>query len=783
MNRLSDDRGGVLVLGAVMIPLFLLLTALIVDVGNWYVHKRQLQNRADAAALAAGVQYQANFPACITSKTQEDIIRAAARQYAGDPAATGPGQHRDCQPGESRRDHQLHELHRRHRRLRRRAPAPAVLRPSLEHQPRERVEHHAVRRLLDGREGQGEQHRHDLRRVRPEPPTDYGARARRAQGGRVRRPVHPHRRAGADDRQGTGAVHQPVRRLAGRSVLPAEAAEDSRPGGMQLWGPDLLGNQASVDPGQHPAHDAGGQRDPDPWQGDARLPECQPGLTRDYVPIGVEVRVAGRKDIDSTRRRCTCTALQTATSADCFKRISDIRVTSRKAGSSATVRRSATSRSAASGTSPCALDPFYARLALGATNCTFDATAYMDWGSRPLPSDGGQYEATIQVGSGTPRRLAGSPVGGVGPWVASGIPIATLGPLDVKVNWKFTLKSGQWEPLHNTGPARQAPTDCTVTESVRPDRVDDRASSEPRRRSDRRDATPPSDAVAAVKLTTGPALTSTRAALGGRRTPRSARMSRSASRTRISPATSPCSASAPGSRTSPSSAIRTGGSRAPRTRRRRSTSAASRRTRATTRPRRPSGGTASTGCPDWSTLVHHLRELPRTSSYPNSPWRCLHLQPGGKGQTIGDGIALRTKNCQTPAVGAVHLVRACKADCQASKYTCHYGVRWHPGDPPPAADDPRVVRLFVVPYGAYKDVANGNNADVPVLQLAAFYITGWNYNESEDPCDAVGKGDVKPAVVQERHGPWRRRARRLLHQARRFQPGRSTRPGTATQTT
>ena len=88
MNRLRDNRGGVLVLGAVMIPLFLLLTALIVDVGDWYVHKRQLQNRADAAALA-GVQYQANFPACITSKTQEDIIRAAARQYAGDPAATG----------------------------------------------------------------------------------------------------------------------------------------------------------------------------------------------------------------------------------------------------------------------------------------------------------------------------------------------------------------------------------------------------------------------------------------------------------------------------------------------------------------------------------------------------------------------------------------------------------------------------------------------------------------------------------------------------------------------
>ena len=58
MNRmLRDERGGILVLAAVMIPVFLLLTALVVDVGNWYTHKRQLQNRADAGALAAGVEY------------------------------------------------------------------------------------------------------------------------------------------------------------------------------------------------------------------------------------------------------------------------------------------------------------------------------------------------------------------------------------------------------------------------------------------------------------------------------------------------------------------------------------------------------------------------------------------------------------------------------------------------------------------------------------------------------------------------------------------------------
>src|SRR5262249_58953393 len=54
VDRLKGERGGVLVLSAIMIPVFLLFTALVVDAGDWFTHKRQLQNRADAAAFAAG---------------------------------------------------------------------------------------------------------------------------------------------------------------------------------------------------------------------------------------------------------------------------------------------------------------------------------------------------------------------------------------------------------------------------------------------------------------------------------------------------------------------------------------------------------------------------------------------------------------------------------------------------------------------------------------------------------------------------------------------------------
>ena len=87
------ERGAILVMAAVMIPVFLLLTALVVDVGNWYTHKRQLQNRADAGAFAAGVEYAKNWKACIQSgnptlrATTAQKIADAARQYAADPEA------------------------------------------------------------------------------------------------------------------------------------------------------------------------------------------------------------------------------------------------------------------------------------------------------------------------------------------------------------------------------------------------------------------------------------------------------------------------------------------------------------------------------------------------------------------------------------------------------------------------------------------------------------------------------------------------------------------------
>ena len=80
-----DERGGVLVLVAVFLPVALMLMSFVVDVGNWWEHKRHLQLQADAAVLSGGGMF--SFP-CTTSV--DSAIYSEALRYAG-PSATNPG--------------------------------------------------------------------------------------------------------------------------------------------------------------------------------------------------------------------------------------------------------------------------------------------------------------------------------------------------------------------------------------------------------------------------------------------------------------------------------------------------------------------------------------------------------------------------------------------------------------------------------------------------------------------------------------------------------------------
>ena len=226
-RRLRDERGGILVMAAVMIPVFLLLTALVVDVGNWFTHKRQLQNRADAAAFAAGRRVREELeglrperatPPCSASTAREiaDAARAVRRRPGGlrlrtRHAAGDAPQHRDREPGEPRRRHQLerpglqrrHRLHGRRRHRRRRATRASCTRPADDisaagHWTDVRVKERDLPSLF-GSVGL--------------PLSRNGARARdRDPPGAQRPPVPAARRAEQRDHEGAGAVLRRVPR-------------------------------------------------------------------------------------------------------------------------------------------------------------------------------------------------------------------------------------------------------------------------------------------------------------------------------------------------------------------------------------------------------------------------------------------------------------------------------------------------------------------------------------------------------------------------------------------
>ena len=85
-RQARGDNGQVIVIAALMIPVFLLLGALVVDAGNWYAHKRSLQNRADAGALAAGLEYTKNnnLRNCISNPGGTGTtLSNLAKAYAG----------------------------------------------------------------------------------------------------------------------------------------------------------------------------------------------------------------------------------------------------------------------------------------------------------------------------------------------------------------------------------------------------------------------------------------------------------------------------------------------------------------------------------------------------------------------------------------------------------------------------------------------------------------------------------------------------------------------------
>jgi hypothetical protein len=85
-----SERGSILVVVAIWLPVLLIFAVFVIDVGNWFEHKRHLQLQVDAGALAGGSQFELCPAEWLGGGTAgSDQISATTRKYAGDPAVAG----------------------------------------------------------------------------------------------------------------------------------------------------------------------------------------------------------------------------------------------------------------------------------------------------------------------------------------------------------------------------------------------------------------------------------------------------------------------------------------------------------------------------------------------------------------------------------------------------------------------------------------------------------------------------------------------------------------------
>ena len=80
---LRREDGGALLFVAIGLPVLLAIFALVVDVGNWYVHKRSLQTEVDAAAFAGSQMWGACFKTVVTSPAWLPM-KQEAQNYDGE---------------------------------------------------------------------------------------------------------------------------------------------------------------------------------------------------------------------------------------------------------------------------------------------------------------------------------------------------------------------------------------------------------------------------------------------------------------------------------------------------------------------------------------------------------------------------------------------------------------------------------------------------------------------------------------------------------------------------
>jgi hypothetical protein len=88
-RRLADESGNAIVIAVVLTGTLVLGVTLVTQTGDWLEHRRHLQVRADAAALAGGQVFGECFDAAFTAATAESDMHEWAKRYAGFASTKG----------------------------------------------------------------------------------------------------------------------------------------------------------------------------------------------------------------------------------------------------------------------------------------------------------------------------------------------------------------------------------------------------------------------------------------------------------------------------------------------------------------------------------------------------------------------------------------------------------------------------------------------------------------------------------------------------------------------
>ncbi len=723
-----DERGSVLVLSAVLIPVFVLLTALVVDVGSWYTHKRQLQNRADAAAFAAGTGYAQNWKPCLQSgdatlraNTARKIANVA-RTYAADPEAADYAP--DALPGtlynaniatQSKLDVVVNSTtYDDDTDYSDGGGSPPLGNPCFVHSG------DAI--------SPGGGHWVDVRVKENDLPSLFGsvgiplrrnvARARieirpALSGNRFLPLAVPNNVISKVQVRYYNECTSPPTLIPNSTFdlkpLPAadQAAFVSAGGGI-LWGLESLTTPGVGDSGRS-------------------LPITLPtygGCQQPYLPVGMEVRLTSTDSVDINQ---SCQALITAKFADCFHRLSQIRVWN---DGVAPRTRNVTL------TGGCGLgDAYFGPLPTAATDCRFGANVDVFWGTMD--------DNELAVSSNFHVTVNGVNASPPGPTTPSGVwtvpstaLTASAGANDVtvQISWTDTNNAHNWEqgggqcrnggqnPCRYSGPSEAVHRTFVGTKNT----------------------------AGAVAM----AHTSTSGFVGGVPGPSYATVADGGNVIDVHPTVGIQSVLKAGVFT----ILRLDDPQANQTLECDPDYAQGQEFSAFQYGCKPwYAANSFTNGPWWNTTTRQCPDgglwfsnntmpAPYGKNSSANPWRCVLTAPGMSTGQVGDDIAVATDNCTNINNNSCQQFACVNDGNYDGKAGNPNGWVQRGGD----SRYPRVVNLFIVPYQGSKGLSGAGDT-IPVLGFASFYVMNWtgsNNNQSDRCPDTTFDHDHNPLTPQ-----------------------------------